>query len=129
MASYSAKQLARARQAARKRGLPADLYINDWLQTVEDFQGKCAYCGSAYETLDHFIALSQGGGTSVTNCVPCCRMCNQRKQGLPLQKVWSISPEILERTRQYLASRKPGQRWQEAILALLHPPPERSRDE
>ncbi|HEU5382216.1 MAG TPA: HNH endonuclease signature motif containing protein [Ktedonobacteraceae bacterium] len=109
MASRQAKQLARARHAARKRGLRADLYLDDWLQTIEDFEWKCAYCGKPYQTLDHFIALVQGGGTSIDNCVPSCLSCNQCKQGLPLKNVKNIPLEILERTRRYLAGRRSGQ--------------------
>lgn len=66
MASRLAKQLRHIRVRARRRGLPANLYVLAWLVTMEDFQGRCAYCGdrSGY-TVDHVTALAAGGGSTI----------------------------------------------------------------
>ena len=40
---------------------------------------RCAYCGRPYETMDHIIPLACGGGTTLTNILPCCRECNEKK--------------------------------------------------
>lgn len=65
MPSLFVKQVARARRAARQRGLRADLSLSQWLQTRRDFDGKCAYCGERSWTIDHFVSMAQGGPTSV----------------------------------------------------------------
>lgn len=46
-------------------------------------KNTCQYCekkliGSQI-TVDHILPKSQGGGTSFTNCVVCCQLCNGKK--------------------------------------------------
>ncbi len=106
MALWSTSQLAGARRNARQRGLPADLSMSEWLRTVDDFGGKCAYCGELAGTIDHFIAMHHGGGTTVDNCVPSCEMCNRSKGGMLPDQVQTISHEVIERVRTYLQYRK-----------------------
>src|SRR5438105_4607941 len=69
-------------------GLPATLTLQEWIVTLNHFEWKCAYCLSApYKGFDHFIPFNIRNsplntiakGTSVDNCVPCCRSCNSRK--------------------------------------------------
>ena len=47
------------------------------------FDCTCVYCGKSYElsqlTLDHVIPRSAGGETIVSNMVPACEKCNQKK--------------------------------------------------
>jgi 5-methylcytosine-specific restriction endonuclease McrA len=49
----------------------------------EHFDCTCVYCGKSYElsqlTLDHVIPRSAGGETIVSNIVPACEKCNQKK--------------------------------------------------
>ena len=49
----------------------------------EHFDRTCCYCGKTYElsklTLDHVKPRSAGGETIVSNLVPACEKCNQRK--------------------------------------------------
>lgn len=60
----------------------------------------CFYCGVRFSarvsilalvntspTLDHVIALAQGGDDNPTNLVPCCWLCNGVKGAMPA-KVW-----------------------------------------
>lgn len=71
------KILKRHIQEARKKGLPATLTVEQWLETVRVFAGKCAYCQKhPYEALDHFIP---NGHTTVKNCIPDCTSCNRSK--------------------------------------------------
>ncbi len=92
-------QLARARKA----GNPATLTLDQWLQTIKDFDMKCAYCGGSYDVLEHFIPMSRGGGTTVDNCLPACNSCNTM-----------VSEERLKfkqqsRLREYLIARRPDE--------------------
>lgn len=69
-------QLARARQA----GVEASLTVSEWLKAIKHFNGLCAYCRKEpFDVLEHYIPISQGGGTTADNCVPACFSCNSRK--------------------------------------------------
>ncbi len=41
--------------------------------------GRCQYCGSPAESIDHVIPRSRGGEHTWTNVVACCRRCNTTK--------------------------------------------------
>jgi hypothetical protein len=72
--------LAQQLERARASGLPATLTLTQWLETLQHFAWRCAYCRQTrYEALDHFIPLSAGGGTTADNCVPACSFCNESK--------------------------------------------------
>ena len=80
------KKIWRERDRARRLGLPATLMLYDYLETLEYFRPEesawaCVYCGQAYPDLsiDHWQALSAGGGTVFGNCVPACKDCNTIK--------------------------------------------------
>lgn len=65
---------------ALRGGRPATLTIAQWRQTLADFGGRCAYCQTqSWRDIEHFIPLHIGGGTTATNCVPACLLCNARK--------------------------------------------------
>lgn len=54
--------------------LPAETYIRT---------EACAYCRKPANTgLDHWIPISRGGGSTVTNVLPCCHVCNTMKNML-----------------------------------------------
>ena len=59
--------------------LPATLTLEQWLVTLTHFEWKCAYCKGKYKLLEHFIPLTQHGGTTQSNCVPACYKCNSLK--------------------------------------------------
>lgn len=102
------QQLKRARYAARKRGLEATLYINDWNKTCGDMDFRCAYCGDIAihdGSVDHFIPLFLGGGTTIQNCVLSCRACNQAKADYRPEQFLRHQPKRLERLKYYLAHR------------------------
>ena len=76
-------QLLRANQA----GVSATLTLAEWLQTLHNFHWQCAYCQTGpYEVMEHYIPISQGGGTTGENCVPGCYRCNTQKSNRHPQK-------------------------------------------
>lgn len=86
------RQVYRALAKARRAGLVADLTVQAWERIVADYDDCCAYCleHDSHASLvcvegfglhlDHIIPLSQGGGTTERNVVPCCYSCNQAKR-------------------------------------------------
>lgn len=87
--TYEQEKIRRHNRAAKKAGLVHDLTIYEWRRSVTHFDGKCAYCGRIPDLLfvEHFIPLTKGGGTTISNCVPACYDCNSRKR--------NFSPEDL----------------------------------
>lgn len=47
---------------------------------IKMYDGRCAYCGGPYETMDHVTPISRGGLHIVDNLVPACRKCNFTKR-------------------------------------------------
>lgn len=73
------KRVAAHISRARKRGLRADLSLAEWLLLLFVHEFRCAYCGRPYEGMDHIVPITNGGGTTLTNVVPCCCECNNKK--------------------------------------------------
>jgi len=65
-------------QRAKQAGARHDLTLEQWLETLEYFDHKCAYCGGEYEVIEHYLPVSKVG-TTVSNCVPACLHCNNMK--------------------------------------------------
>lgn len=64
---------------AKKVGARHDLTVEQWLETLEYFNYKCAYCDQReYEFIEHYLPVHIAG-TTVSNCVPACAMCNAFK--------------------------------------------------
>lgn len=66
-----------------------------WRKNIkEEWDFKCAYCGSEEElTIDHIVPRSKGG-TDVTKNVLCaCHRCNHDKQHTPWEE-WYFSQEF-----------------------------------
>lgn len=66
-----------ARREARKRHLISDFTTEQWRRALAYFSYKCAYCNQPLKlgqtmAQDHFIPLSNGGGTTTTNIIPAC---------------------------------------------------------
>lgn len=57
--------------------------------------GVCHYCGrkvgAAALTMDHVVPVARGGKSVKSNCVPCCKECNNKK------KAWTPAEMILDR--------------------------------
>lgn len=77
-----ARELARAHKwRSMVAGAPGDgVSKAQWLEILEVFGGKCAYCVTADgTTMDHIVPISCGGAHDPENVVPACRSCNPRK--------------------------------------------------
>jgi len=67
---------------AIKSGLPATLTLEEWLETIEYCEHRCAYCQIVpFALLEHILPDKLGGGTTKENCVPACSACNAEKRG------------------------------------------------
>lgn len=101
------KKLDGGRTRARKRGLPAAVYLEDWLRTLEHFKFRCAYCQDPdvlFFCVEHVHALSRPGspGHVIDNVVPACPPCNSLKEhGTPpnLRGVLSYLATIREHNK------------------------------
>lgn len=119
MASPLAKQVAACNKRAREKGVEGTLSVFEWQRSLDYFAGVCAYCQKSLAlTIDHFVPIAFGGGTTYSNCVPCCYFCNTRKgSAYPEGEAVSfIAPEQLEHVRSYLV--EIGNRHQESFKKL-----------
>lgn len=67
-----------ANKKARIARVPGTINTADVRELLAD--AICAYCGIAGNlTIDHVIAMSQGGSNTLDNIVPCCGPCNKSK--------------------------------------------------
>lgn len=99
-------KIATHRERAYHRELMGFLSIRDWIETLEYFQWRCAYClDRPYEHLDHFIPLTKGGHTLPNNCVPACLPCNRSKGQREPERVEGIPQSALMRVKSYLETR------------------------
>lgn len=67
---------------ADKMSIPVNnLSIEEWQWMLETYDHRCVYCGKPCETLtpDHVVPLARGGANVISNIVPACPACNQRK--------------------------------------------------
>ena len=65
---------------ARTFHVAATLTLVDWLNTLNYFEWRCAYCqAQPFRSLVHHIPLLQGG-TTPTNCLPTCYQCRSRRE-------------------------------------------------
>jgi 5-methylcytosine-specific restriction endonuclease McrA len=72
------------RYSFEKRLRDADIDPQDWYDTLEEQDFKCAHCGKSHEqeplTLDHIQPISKGGTGHKRNIQALCRPCNTRKK-------------------------------------------------
>jgi len=57
------------------------LTLEEWLETLEHFKNRCAYCGEKSRKLvhEHVIPLERGGWHTKVNVIPACISCNRLK--------------------------------------------------
>ena len=67
----------------REREKARALRQTDWWRAQLQ-KGVCHYCGrhvgAANLTMDHVIPVARGGKSVRSNCVPCCKDCNNKKK-------------------------------------------------
>lgn len=92
--------------------LPATLTLPQWLATIYDFDGYCAYCETKHlELLEHFMPTSHRGGTTVNNVLPTCMSCNNKKLGIHPDKLMEqgirgVPGRQFQYLQEYLAARR-----------------------
>ncbi len=73
------------RHVARERAKARELRKSDWWQQ-QLAKGVCHYCGETVPsdqlTMDHILPVVRGGKSTKSNCVPCCKQCNNAKKYL-----------------------------------------------
>lgn len=78
----------------REREKARALRATDWWRAQLQ-KGVCHYCGrvvgAANLTMDHVVPVARGGRSVRSNCVPCCKECNNGK------KAKTPAEQILER--------------------------------
>lgn len=70
------------RQQRRARELSAEgsFTATEWLSLVDAFHHRCAYCGAEGPLhADHRVPLARGGTNFISNILPACASCDQRK--------------------------------------------------
>lgn len=72
--------IRQARYRANKRDIYNELKIADVQEIVEDFDGKCAYCGNKAETLDHPFPIKETAPNVPANVLPSCKKCKTDKK-------------------------------------------------
>lgn len=91
------------RYRAKSLGSSATLTANEWIAIIKYFDWKCAYClSNPYECMDHLIPISKNGGTTVLNCVPSCRDCNNAKGDKHPDDMAASHRQIIARVRKRL---------------------------
>lgn len=79
-ANPQVRRTAWERRRARLLNANGTYTTREWLELVARYRGRCAYCGSRRPLhADHRAPLSRGGGNSISNILPACQPCNQRK--------------------------------------------------
>lgn len=105
------KRVGYHKKRASRIGLPATLTLTQWRETLAYFNDRCALCpDGAYEVLEHFIPLIQGGGTTEYNCIPTCAQCNRIKHDAHPSMISEDSPlfSSMKTVQAYLETRRTG---------------------
>lgn len=82
LARYNAAHPEKSQaERARRRGAPGSgLTLDQWLEIVEAFRERCAYCDELTQLeIEHVVPLSKGGRHAPENIVPACGPCNKQK--------------------------------------------------
>ncbi|MBN2684130.1 MAG: HNH endonuclease [Pontiellaceae bacterium] len=73
------------KHVARERAKAKELRKSDWWKQ-QLTKGVCHYCGDTFSpeelTMDHVLPVVRGGKSTKSNCVPCCKECNNEKKYL-----------------------------------------------
>lgn len=77
------RRTAWERRRARELGAEGSFASEEWLALLLAYAHRCAYCGAeGLLHADHRIPLSRGGTNYISNILPACPPCNQRKHRL-----------------------------------------------
>lgn len=75
----------------KEREKARTLRKTDWWRAQLQ-KGICHYCGQKVGaenlTMDHVVPLARGGKSVRSNCVPCCKKCNNEKKAFtPVERI------------------------------------------
>ena len=78
------RQRTNTMRRVRMKKIVNTLTAQEWLDILEKYNYKCAYCDTEFEvenmpTRDHVIPISRGGNNTKENIVPACKSCNREK--------------------------------------------------
>lgn len=98
------KQVKKEREKARA------LRKTDWWRAQLQ-KGVCHYCkqkvGAENLTMDHVIPIARGGKSVRSNCVPCCKACNNEKKAYtPVEHLLSELSEQGKRVKEKSAKKE-----------------------
>jgi len=84
LAEVSRRQQCHKKRAVAAGSNPGGLSAAEWVEILEVFDHRCAYCLRKCDTLemDHFTTITAGGANDTSNIVPACRQCNCNKSSL-----------------------------------------------
>lgn len=99
----------------RRNNTDGNITTEQWHKACGAFNFTCAYCGQERKlTMDHVIAVNNGGTTDVTNIIPACQSCNSSKQDKDLIEWYTKQPFYskyrLENIIKYIKGVTPCQR-------------------
>lgn len=77
-------QRGHSERRTRERKIINTLTSQEWLDILEAYNYRCAYCDVEFEVenmphKDHVIPISKGGHNTKENIVPTCQSCNSKK--------------------------------------------------
>ncbi|GHO84910.1 HNH endonuclease [Dictyobacter formicarum] len=98
-------RIERHKEESYRKNRPCRLQLGEWAETLRHYKWRCAFCKGPFESLDHFVPVSQGGATRVGNVVPACLQCQIAKGGLLPEEVEAIPRDVIERIARYLQRR------------------------
>jgi predicted nucleic acid-binding Zn ribbon protein len=98
-------RIARHKEESYRKGRPYNLQLSEWIETLWHYNWRCAFCEGPFESLDHFIPVSQGGASWVGNVVPSCLRCQSAKGNLLPDEIETIPKARLEMIARYLERR------------------------
>lgn len=79
------------------KGLEYTLTEPEWLETLEEFDGCCAYCESDDSIeREHVVPMNSGGGYTKFNVVPACDHCNTSKGAKEFLPWYTVQPFFTE---------------------------------
>ena len=72
------------KRRVREREIINTLTSQEWLDILEQYNYRCAYCGKEFDLFDkpekeHVMPISKNGDNTKENVVPACRSCNAKK--------------------------------------------------
>ena len=89
------------RSQKRRHEYRHNFKTEDWLEALEHFEHKCAYCNTSGKmTIDHFIPFSKGGELAKGNIIPACKSCNSSKNNRSFEE-WYTSCEFYSEKQEH----------------------------